>query len=54
MKIQENQVLNETGKRTVKSGDNPRPPINPLQFGKLKEAMMKYCSFEKDTFLKKV
>ena len=42
-----------TGKRTVKCADNPRPPLNGVQFSKLRESVQKYCSFDKDLFHKK-
>lgn len=40
-----------TGKRSIKSGETPRPPLN---IEKLKTAVLKYCvTFNSDIFMKK-
>lgn len=51
--MEEIKNSSRTGKRTVKCGENPRPGLNPVTFGKLQEAVIKYCNFDRVTFIKK-
>lgn len=42
-----------TGKKSIKSGETPRPPLDATQFEKLRKEVYRFCSFEEKVFLKK-
>lgn len=51
----EDEIINSsrTGKKTVKSGDCPRPPLNQAKFERLQRLVILKTKVSKEVFLKK-